>query len=280
MELHDVSYELDGRVAVVTLRRARYRNAQSWRLLDELNLALKHAVDDPEAKVVVVRGDGDHFSTGHDLGTPEQLADAAERSISENGLDYYDNFRKYNLDLTLAWRNLAKPTIAMVHGYCIYGGWMIAAAMDVVFAADDAQFLAGQVEYFSIPWDIGWRKSKELLFESRFISAAEAERYGLVNRVLPRADLDRETMAYAHRVSENSSLALRMAKTAVNRMQDTAGFSAAMESAFHDYLVMAKLRGVGRVEGMRRLGGVDLAVRGQRGERAGQGSSVSDPEGR
>ena len=76
--------------------------------------------------------------------------------------------------------------------------------MDIVFAADDAQFLAGFVEYMSIPWDIGVRRAKELCFESRFITAAEAARYGFVNRVLPQADLERETFAYARRVAENS----------------------------------------------------------------------------
>ena len=79
------------------------------------------------------------------------------------GIQTYDQFKKYNLDLLLKWRNFPKPTIAMVEGYCIYAGWMLAAAMDVVFAADDAEFLAGFVEYMSIPWDIGVRRAKELV---------------------------------------------------------------------------------------------------------------------
>jgi enoyl-CoA hydratase len=270
MELHDVRYESDGPVATVTLARPQYRNAQSYRLLDELDLALELAADDPEVKVVIVCGEGDHFSSGHDLGTPESLADRQARGIMSEGIGYYDSFRKYNLDLTIRWRNHPKPTIAMVHGFCIYGGWMIAAAMDLVFATRDAQFLAGQVEYFSIPYDIGTRKTKELLFESRFIDGLEAERLGFVNRTFEtRADLERETMLYAQRVAESSALSLRMAKSAVNKMQDVQGFSAAMEAAFHDYLVMSQLRGVGRVEGARRLGGVDLALRGLRGQRPG-----------
>ena len=85
----------------------------------------------------------------------------------------------------MKWRNFPKPTIAMVEGYCIYAGWMLAAAMDVVFAAETAEFLGGFVEYNTIPWDIGIRRAKELVFESRFISAAEAEQLGFVNRVLP-----------------------------------------------------------------------------------------------
>ena len=112
----------------------------------------------------------------------------------------------------------------MVEGYCIYGGWMLAAAMDLVFAAEDAQFLGGVVEYMSFPWDIGMRQAKELCFESRFISAAEAHGYGFVNRVVAPADLERETLAYARRVAENSALHLQLAKQMVNRAQDGQGF--------------------------------------------------------
>jgi enoyl-CoA hydratase len=80
---------------------------------------------------------------------------------------------------------------------------MIAAAMDLVFASPEARFLAGLVEYFSLPWDIHPRKAKELAFESRFIDAEEARELGFVNRIYPAADLEREALAYARRVAEN-----------------------------------------------------------------------------
>ena len=177
----------------------------------------------------------------------------------------------YNLDLTLKWRNLPKPTVAMVQGYCIYGGWMIAAAMDVVFASPDARFLAGQVEYLSVPFDVGFRKAKELLFESRFIDAEEARALGFVNRVYDEDVLEKETLAWAHRVAESGYGSLRMAKLAVNKMQDLVGFSAAMEAAFADFLVTSRMGGhpvPPRKE--RRLPGVDLALKGARGDRSGQ----------
>jgi enoyl-CoA hydratase len=268
-----VRYEVEGRVATVVLDRPRYRNAQSWQLLDELDAALDRAQADRDVRVVIVRGAGDHFSAGHDLGTPEQQADHRERGIPPVGIDEYETFRKYNLDLTLKWRNLPKPTIAMVRGYCIYGGWMIAAAMDVVFAAPDARFLAGQVEYFSIPFDVGFRKAKELLFESRFIEAEEARALGFVNRVYPAEQLESETLAFANRVAENGYGTLRMAKLAVNKMQDAVGFSSAMEAAFADFLVMSRMGGhPQKPRAERRLGGVDLALEGVRGERSGQDS--------
>jgi enoyl-CoA hydratase len=265
MEQGDVLYEVDRGVAVITLNRPKYRNAQSWKLLDGLDAALDRAMLDEEARVVVVRGAGDHFSSGHDLGTPEQLEDQQARGIPDRGLRYYEVFRKYNLDYTLKWRNLPKPTIAMVRGYCIFGGWMIAAAMDLVFASPDARFLAGLVEYFSIPWDIHPRKAKELIFESRFIDAEEARALGFVNRVYAADELENETLAYARRVAENGRVLLRMAKLAVNKVQDAQGFSASMEAAFADFLVLVQTGGPGRGEGERRLGPVDLALRRLRG---------------
>ncbi len=270
MKLHDVLYEADGGVARVTLNRPKYRNAQSYRLLDELDIALDRAMADMAVKCVIVTGAGEHFSSGHDLGTPESVEDRKAREIPESGIVFYNNFRKYNYDLTLKWRNLPKPTIAMVRGYCIYGGWMIASAMDLVFASEDALFLAGLVEYFSIPWDLGPRKTKELLFESRFITAAEAHEMGFVNRVYTAGDLERETVAYARRVAENGHVPLRLAKLAVNKAMDMQGYTNFVEAAFADYLVQASQRGVARTEGERRLGGVDLALKHLRGERAGQ----------
>ena len=189
----DVLYATEGPIARVTLNRPRYHNAQSYALLDELDEALDRAVADGDVRVIVVTGAGPHFSSGHDLGTPESVADRQARGITEDGLGFYEPFRKYNNDLTLKWRNLPKPTIAMVRGYCIYGGWMIAAAMDVVFASEESLFLPGFVEWFSIPWDIGARKAKELIFESRFLTAAEAHELGFVGRVFSAGALERET---------------------------------------------------------------------------------------
>jgi enoyl-CoA hydratase len=262
MAVEEVRYESAGAVAIVTLARPRYRNAQSWRLLDELDVALERAQLDRTVRAIIVRGDGDHFSAGHDLGTPEQIADLKARGVPAVGIEEYEAFRRYNLDLTLKWRDLPKPTVAEVSGYCIYGGWMIAAAMDVVFASPEARFLAGQVEYFSVPFDVGFRKAKELLFESRFIDADEARVLGFVNRVYPKSDLARETLAFAARVAEQGYGTLRMAKLAVNKTQDRIGFRAAMEAAFADYLVTARMGGHPRpLPSERRLPGVDLALR-------------------
>lgn len=271
MAFEDIIWTVDGGVGVITLNRPAARNAQSYRMLDEIDQAFDLAKADHEIRVVLVRGSGGVFSTGHDLGTEDGMA--YRRALgAKPGIQTYDQFKKYNLDLLLKWRNFPKPTIAMVEGYCIYAGWMLAAAMDVVFAAETAEFLGGFVEYNSIPWDIGVRRAKELVFESRFISADEAARYGFVNRVLPLADLERETMAYARRVAENSPEALRMAKVQMNKAQDAQGFTNAVEDSLGDYMAMMWMPGGAmRVEGVKRLATVDLAVKGRRGERFGLG---------
>ena len=82
--------------------------------------------------------------------------------------------RSTYMENTLRWRNLPKPTLAMVTGYCIFGGCMFASAMDIIFAAEDALFLPGTVQFFHAPWDLGPRKAKEILFEHRFLTAREA----------------------------------------------------------------------------------------------------------
>lgn len=266
--LQDVVYSKEGPVGLITLNRPQYKNAQSYRMLDEIDTAFAEAEHDRDVRVIVVRGSGGNFSTGHDLGTPEAL-EYRQALGAPPGIATYDQFKKYNLDLLMRWRNIPKPTIAMVEGYCIYAGWMLAACCDVVFASDEAQFLAGFVEYMSIPWDIGIKRAKELCFESRFISADEARQFGFVNRVCSPEELEEVALGYARRVAENTPFALRFAKIQMNKAQDAQGFTRALEDSFGDYVAMMYLPGEEmRAEGERRLATVDLAVKGMRGQRS------------
>ena len=157
----------------------------------------------------------------------------------------------------------------MVHEHCVYAGWMLAAAMDLVFAARDAPFLAGYVEYMSVPWDIGIRRARELCFESRFISGQEAADYGFANMVCNPDELEQETYAYARRVAENSPVILRFAKLQMNKAQDQQGFTSAVEDSLGDFVAVMSLPNLPdlRARGGRRLASVDLAVRGRRGDR-------------
>ncbi len=231
MEFNDIEYGIDGHVARITANRPSVRNAQSRRLLEELDAAFALAVDDRNVRVIVLCAAGEHFSGGHDLGSADELEDRKQRPLEDGLRGRYAHSREHFVDKTLRWRELPKPTLAAVQGYCIFAGWMVASAMDIIFAADDAMFLAANFQYFSIPWDVHPRRAKELLYESRFIDAVEAAELGLVNRVVPRADLMDQTLEYAHRIAANDPFQLRMIKVAVNQMQDQQGFAAHISAA-------------------------------------------------
>jgi len=236
MEYQHIHYQ-PGKVARVILNRPRYYNAQSRLMREEMDDAFTHAIADDEVRVIVLSGEGDHFSSGHDLGTPDEIDDRETRGHPSDGRGVYKYLRYFNLENTLRWRNLQKPTIAMVHGYCIFGGWMIASAMDIIFASEDALFLPSHSQYFPVPWDIGPRKAKEFIFEHRFITAMEAKTLNFVNRVYPREKLEEETLAYANRVAENDPFNVRSAKFSINHMMDTMGFTAELEAAFQTYFI-------------------------------------------
>lgn len=234
-----VLYVKEGAIGKVILNRPDYRNAQSRELLECLDDTFSRAVDDDDVKVIVLMASGDHFCAGHDLGTPSELQDQKDRPIEDGVRGRYDRSQNLYVDYTLRWRELPKPTIAVVQGYCIFAGWMIASAMDMVFAAKDAMFLGTNFQYFSIPWDMNPRKAKELLFESRFINGLEAEKLELVNRTYEKDELLNETLSYAKRVAENDSFQLKMIKLAINQMQETQGFKAHINAAHTMHLLSA-----------------------------------------
>jgi enoyl-CoA hydratase len=225
VEYTQILYEPVGRVARVTLNRPEYRNPIGRITIEELDDAFTRAVRDDEIRVILLRAEGPHFSAGHDLGTPAKLRDDAARPYPEGVRGVFHRSWELYIDPGLKWRNLPKPTVCAVQGKCIWGGWMVATTMDIIFASEDAHFLGSKFQYFSVPWDIGIRKAKEVLFEPRFINAYEALEYGFVNRVLPREELDAEALAYAERIAENDSWQLRLTKLAINQAQDMQGYT-------------------------------------------------------
>jgi enoyl-CoA hydratase len=236
MAFEQIEYRTEGRVARIVLNRPQYRNAQSRVLLSELDAAFGEAGADPDVRVIILSGNGEAFSAGHDLGTPEEVDDRKQRARDVSAVEQHFAYSwDHFVDLSLRWRDIPKPTIAAVHGWCIFGGWLIASAMDIVVAADDARFLTTLLQYFPLPYDIGPRKAKELLFDSRPLSAHDAEALGFVNKVVPAADLESEVMALAARIAKNNPFYLRMAKLSVNGAQDAMGFRTAIQSAHAHY---------------------------------------------
>ena len=127
------------------MNRPRYRNAQSTPMLIEMDHAFERANFDLDVRVIALFGAGDHFSAGHDLGTPEETEyRETEYAIQEGVRGRYNHTREQFVDKTLRWRNVQKPTVAAVQGYCIFGGWIVASAMDLIFAAEDAMFHASR----------------------------------------------------------------------------------------------------------------------------------------
>jgi len=260
-----ILYEKTGPYARVKLNRPRYRNAQSRRLLEEMDDAFTRAAEDDSIRVVLLSGEGEHFSSGHDLGTPDELEDAVRRGYDRGIRKMFERMHKTYVEFGLRWRDLPKPSIAMVQGFCIFGGWQIASSMDVVIAAEDALLLPGFIEYFSVPWDLGARKTKELLFQSRFLTATEAMELGFVNRVVPRAELEAEALRLAERFAEGDPFLQRMLKLSINQAQDAQGFRLAVETALANFILAAQsgtlLTEEERAAGKRSLAPVDLALR-------------------
>ena len=236
--------ERTGAVLKITTNRPEVLNAQSRILLEELDDAFKRAVDDDAVRVIILAGAGKHFSAGHDLGSPQEMADQKKTPLEPGFKGEYRRIFERFFENTMRWRDLPKPTIAQVQGYCIMGGMMIASACDLIIASDDALFAdravkwgGAHVQYFAMPWDLGPRKAKEYLFTGVFIPAAEAEKLGLVNRVVPRKKLEEETMKLAQEIAERDPFALKFAKASVNEMQNAQGWRAAMEGAFKNYMM-------------------------------------------
>jgi enoyl-CoA hydratase len=236
--------EQTGAVRKITANRPEVLNAQSRILLEELDDAILRAVDDDSVRVIILAGAGKHFSAGHDLGSPQEMADQKKTPLEPGFRGEYHRLYDRFFENTLRWRDVPKPTIAQVQGYCIMGGMMIASACDLIVASDDALFAdravkwgGSHVQYFSMPWDLGPRKAKEYLFTGDFITAVEAEKLGLVNRVVPRARLEEETLALAHKIAERDPFALKFAKASVNETMDAQGFRQALEGAFKNYMM-------------------------------------------
>lgn len=244
MEFRDLLWQRTGAVLRLVVDRPAVLNAQSRSLILELDEALRRAAADEEVRVVVIAGAGKHFSAGHDLGSAEEVEDQKRNPPAPGFVGEYDRLSALYFETCMRWRDVPKPTVAEVQGYCIMGGMMLASCCDLIVAADDALFAdravrwgGSHVQYFSMPWDIGPRKAKEMLFTGEFFGAAEAERLGLVNRVVPRARLEEEAMALAQRIAENDPFALRMAKRSVNETLDAQGQRQALEAAFKTYML-------------------------------------------
>ena len=237
MDFDHVRFEVDDAVGIITLDRPEAANAQSPKVLEELDEAWRAADKDDRVKVIVMRSTGRHFSAGHDLSSMDSGAGLDSPFLTADG--HYDWETRNYLHYAKTWREIPKPSIAAVQGKCIAAGLMLCWPCDLIVAADNAQFsdpvlLMGicGVEHHAHTWELGARKAKEMLFTGGSVSAVEAERLGMVNKVVPLDDLMTATMELANRIAQVDPFALRMAKRAVNRTQDIQGYTASIDACF------------------------------------------------
>jgi enoyl-CoA hydratase len=248
-----IEYETldEGRIARITLNRARTRNAQNRGLLVELGDAFAQAEADDEVRVVILAGAGPIFSSGHDLGSKEALAEHTpgpdlHPSFTGNGATRKGAESRmlqewhYFFENTLRWRNLRKITIAQVHGTVYAAGLMLMWCCDLITAAEGTTFadvvgtrlgMCG-LEYFAHPWEFGPRKAKELLLTGDSIDVDEAHALGMVSKVFPASELGSRTLDFARRIAALPTMTSLLVKESVNQTVDNMGFYNGLQACF------------------------------------------------
>lgn len=229
--MDEVLYDLEGHVAVVTMNRPDVANAQNTALIDGIDACFSRAEADDEVRVVVLRGAGRHFSSGHDLKALVMPSEADHwRAMRSTPEGKYRHEQVMYVERCKRIYDFRKPTIAAVQGACIAGGLMLACMCDLIVAADTARFqnpvlrmTGAGVELLVEPWELGVRKAKEFLWTGEEIDAAEAWRLGLVNRVVPAAELDKRAMELAERVALVPPVTAEVVKDTINHAASLMG---------------------------------------------------------
>ena len=235
----------DGRVGIVTLNRPEKLNALSQELLFELNEALHDYEADDSVRVVIVRGSGRAFSAGYDLqptgGTGSDAVVRRHRSVDDKGRRLVMGIRtgmQQITDIHMYFWNMAKVTIAQLHGYCLAGGCELAMMADLVTAADDCQIghpgLRGLgTSRTGVIWPlvIGMRKAKELYYTGENVSGAEAQEIGMINYAWKKEELEDRTVAFADRLANMTADHLAILKVNMNRFYENMGIYSSVRSS-------------------------------------------------
>jgi enoyl-CoA hydratase len=242
-----VTYAAADGIAWIAMNRPKYNNAQNGRMTYELDAAFMRAVADDDVKVIVLRGEGKHFSAGHDIGTPgrdvhlsqERVTSWYDHANKPGGEFLYVREAEAYLGMCRRWRDIPKPTIAAVQGACIAGGLMLAWVCDLIVATDDAYFsdpvvrmgIPG-VEYFAHPYELNPRIAKEFLFTGNKMGVERAYQMGMVNQISSRDTLMTDVTALATKIAAMTRLGLALTKQAINNVEDLQGKRQGMDAAF------------------------------------------------
>ncbi len=244
MEFETIIYEKADRIATVTLNRPEKGNALSRLLRDELDVVMDDLDLDDETRVLIIKATGNHFSTGYDLTEFSYLWDAESARDDVQRRPHRRSpvwsRREFHLSRERWMRlfRLRQCTIALAHGHGGAGGLDLLGVCDIAFAADDALFgqpearAMGELHVFAFwPIHLGMRKTKEWLFTGDNMTGVEAADLGLVNRAVPRDELEAVGRAYAERVANVPLDAIYSHKEVTNRWFEAAGMQAGMAAA-------------------------------------------------
>jgi enoyl-CoA hydratase len=247
MDWQRILYEQKDDIVKIIMNWPEKHNAQDYLMLEEMMEAFKQAESDENIRVIILAGAGRSFSSGHDMsskGLPAKESKMMKGYVSPGGSVCLDkgaeeklaveDYIYYNQALTL--RNVSKPTIAQVQGHCVAGGFYTACMMDIIVASDDAIFQNPVLRMASVglellcePWEFGPRKAKEFLWTGDPMSAQEAWRLGMVNRVVPKEHLEDEVMKLAGRIACMPPVVVSLTKRSINHTLDLMGQSHAWE---------------------------------------------------
>ncbi|TAM58519.1 enoyl-CoA hydratase/isomerase family protein [bacterium] len=215
-------------VAWVTINRPAKLNALSSAVVSTLRTTLRELDADERVRVIALTGAGQNFSVGYDI------AEEVEAGLSR-AEDWHVQLTR-NVDLSMAVWASNKPTIAAVDGWCLAGACELAMACDLIVATERARFGEPEIRFGSgpvtllMPFVIGQKKTNELLLTGDVISAAEAERIGLINRVVPAGELVSAVQALAKRIGVTPAVTLRLTKMALVRAYEAMGLRGAVHS--------------------------------------------------
>jgi enoyl-CoA hydratase/carnithine racemase len=222
--------ENDDLVTIVTLNRADKLNAINKELRLELTDALTRADADEKTCVVLLRAAGRSFCVGYDIDGGNDV-----KAWKDDALKWHEYLRQCLTFEMLPW-DMKKPVVAAVQGHALGGGCELALLCDLTIAADNALFGEPEIRFSNagpaiiMPWLVGFKKARELLYFGDTIDAQAALELGMVNRVVPAADLAASSLKYAKRLSLISPEALFWTKLSVNRGADAAGFRNALHA--------------------------------------------------
>lgn len=266
MLYQDLIYEVEDRVAILTLNRPERMNALGKRLVDEMIAAIAEADADAEVRVIIITGAGEKaFSVGYDI---KESAEIPERTLAE----WRARMQK-DLKFTYAPWDCGKPVICAINGFCLAGALEFVLCCDIRYCSQDARFGVVETRFSNgiatmiMPWILG-NRCRELIYTGDMFGADEACRLGLVDRVFPKPKLYAETLKIAKRMSRVGLDCLRFNKRAINQTFETMGLRAAIQYGSEACALMDAIGSpeAGEFDRLRRSKGLSEALKWRDGQ--------------